>query len=90
MQKRNAIQLNPKDNVAMCIEEIKKGDTIFLAGNISFVAETDIPFAHKTALTDIQADDDITKYGYSIGKATTAIKKGEWIHTHNIKGGSRL
>lgn len=90
MQKRNAVQLNQKDNVAMCIEEIKQGDTISLADGASFPAKTDIPFAHKTALVDIKADDDIVKYGYSIGKATTDIKKGEWIHTHNIKGGSRL
>lgn len=66
---RNAIKLNPKDNVAMCITELKKGDMVVLDQNTAFQALTDIPFAHKVSLENINTDEDVIKYGYSIGKA---------------------
>ncbi len=87
---RNAIQLNPKDNVAMCLSEIKKGDMIILDENVLFYAEEDIPFAHKVSLGNLAQGEDIIKYGYSIGKATYPIAKGAWVHVHNVTGGKRL
>lgn len=87
---RNAIQLNPKDNVAMCLSEIKEGDMIILDDNVLFYAQNDIPFAHKVSLIDLPQGENIIKYGYSIGKATYPIAKGEWVHVHNVTGGKRL
>lgn len=40
---------------------------------------------HKIALTDIEKGADIIKYGYPIGFATEDIKKGESVHSHNMK-----
>ncbi len=40
---------------------------------------------HKIALTDIKKGTDIIKYGYPIGYATENIKKGENVHSHNMK-----
>ena len=40
---------------------------------------------HKYADRDIKKGEDIIKYGCSIGHATTDIKKGEHVHTHNLK-----
>ncbi len=40
---------------------------------------------HKIALCDIKEGQEIIKYGYSIGHAVGDIKKGEHVHTHNIK-----
>lgn len=40
---------------------------------------------HKIALTDIKKGGDIIKYGYPIGHAAEDIKKGDHVHTHNIK-----
>ncbi|MBQ8696507.1 MAG: altronate dehydratase [Clostridia bacterium] len=42
---------------------------------------------HKYALFDIKAGEQIVKYGYPIGVATADIKKGEWVHSHNLKTG---
>ena len=36
------------------------------------------------ALSDIKKDEPIIKYGFSIGKAKSDIKKGEHAHCHNI------
>lgn len=40
---------------------------------------------HKIALTDIEKGADIIKYGYPIGFASQNIKKGESVHSHNMK-----
>lgn len=44
-----------------------------------------IPGGHKVALKDIKKGENVIKYGYPIGHATKNIKKGEWVHTHNVK-----
>ena len=41
--------------------------------------------SQKYALCDIPEDTSIIKYGYPIGKATTTIKAGELVHSHNVK-----
>ena len=40
---------------------------------------------HKYALRDITEGENIIKYGNPIGHAICDIKKGEHVHTHNIK-----
>lgn len=45
----------------------------------------DLNTGHKVALCDIEKDTDIIKYGYPIGIATENIKKGENVHSHNMK-----
>lgn len=45
----------------------------------------DLETGHKIALCDIEENTDIIKYGYPIGKATENIKKGEQVHSHNMK-----
>ena len=40
---------------------------------------------HKYALRDIKAGENIVKYGNPIGHATCDIKKGDHVHTHNVK-----
>lgn len=47
--------------------------------------EIDISDGHKYAVRDIEKGENIIKYGQSIGHATEFIKKGEHVHTHNMK-----
>jgi altronate hydrolase len=80
----NVIIINAKDNVAVALADIKKGMQAVLADGACIEASTDIPYSHKIALFDITMGADIIKYGELIGGAKTDIKKGEWVHTHNI------
>ena len=50
--------------------------------------EIDLSDGHKYALCDIPCGENIIKYGNPIGHATSDIKKGEHIHTHNMKTSS--
>lgn len=52
---------------------------------VCLVASGDIPAGHKYALCDIKKGETVIKYGQIIGRATADIKKGEWVHTHNVK-----
>jgi len=49
--------------------------------NVEVVLET----GHKKALCDIKKGENIVKYGFPIGHATQDIKKGDTVHTQNIK-----
>lgn len=52
---------------------------------VCLTAREGIPAGHKYALTDIKAGETVIKYGEIIGRATTDIKAGEWVHTHNLR-----
>ncbi len=52
---------------------------------VSLDGMENIPAGHKYALKDIAAGEYVVKYGEIIGRATAEIKKGEWVHTHNVK-----
>lgn len=73
-------KINDKDNVAVALEELKKGEII---DNIKLL--DDIPFGHKVLLNDLKSGDNIIKYGNPIGHLTIDCKKGEHIHEHNLK-----
>ncbi len=47
--------------------------------------EVNIEDGHKYARYDIKAGENIIKYGYPIGHATCDIKKGDRVHSHNMK-----
>lgn len=47
--------------------------------------EVNLDDGHKYAIRDINCGENIIKYGQPIGHATAGIKKGEHIHTHNVK-----
>lgn len=45
----------------------------------------DVPYGHKIALTDIPKGGRVMKYGECIGAASADIKKGEYVHVHNME-----
>lgn len=82
MQK--VIKIHENDDVLVALKPLTCGETITCDGESVTLLE-DIPQGHKVALKDISKDSPILKYGLPIGKATADIKKGQWIHTQNLK-----
>lgn len=82
MNKRMLILAN-QDNVGVLLEDAGKGDTA-VCGDIRVECLEDIKYCHKIALTDIPRHTDFIKYGEIIGYALCDIKKGEWVHIHNL------
>ena len=73
------IQIHPKDNVAVALRAIPAG-TVF--GGVTVREE--IPQGHKMAMAALTENDQVVKYGFSIGHATATIAPGQWVHTHNM------
>ncbi len=47
--------------------------------------EVNLQDGHKYAICDIKCGENIIKYGNPIGHATEDIKKGDHVHSHNMK-----
>lgn len=83
-----AVLIHSKDNVATVTEDIQAGQAVcFLAGKLEkeVIARDNIPFGHKTAITDIAKGQDILKYGEVIGRATADIRTGQHVHVQNVE-----
>jgi len=75
--------MNSGDNCATALEDISKDSRVQIR-EISIFINQNIPLGHKIALVDIRKGELVKKYGQTIGIATEDIKKGDWIHTHNL------
>ena len=86
---RNAMIIDAKDNVAVAIEPITKGDNavyVCVGKEVSLPALEDITIYHKLATRDIAKGEPVVKYGEHIGIASSDIKAGEHVHVHNVEG----
>ncbi len=77
-----AIRIHPDDNVAVALEDIRKGETV-----LNVTAAEDIARGHKIALCAIPAGGAVVKYGNPIGLAKADIPAGAWAHVHNVRTG---
>ncbi len=82
----NFIKINENDNVAVALDVIPENTAVNVAGS-DVTTTMEIPAGHKFALADMPEATPVIKYGFRIGNTTAAVKKGEWIHTHNLKTG---
>ena len=86
---RNAMIIDAKDNVAVAIEPIAKGDAavyVCEGKEVSLPALENITIYHKLATRDIAKGEPVVKYGEHIGIAYSDIKAGEHVHVHNVEG----
>ena len=83
MSKAKVVHINAEDNVVVAIAPISKGMEIQV-DDIDITAAEDIPQGHKVAVKPIKKDEQVIKYGVSIGHATKDIETGQWVHTHDM------
>lgn len=90
MEKMLALKVTDLDNVATIFANgvvdgmqvdirDKKGNS----ENVTVIG--DVPYGHKIAVRDIKKGELIVKYGEEIGGALCDIKKGEYVHVHNLE-----
>lgn len=78
------IKIDQKDNVVVATKDITKNQTISIENEV-IKTLNEIPQGHKIAMEDIDQGDKIKKYGSVIGEAKANIRKGEWVHSHNLQ-----
>jgi altronate hydrolase len=74
--------IDEHDDVLIALRDLKKGETV---GGLTLL--DDIPQAHKIARFDLPQGHVLIKYGCPIGILKKDVRKGEWIHSHNLKTG---
>jgi altronate dehydratase len=83
--KENILIIHSRDNVAVALKALGVGEIAVAKGIEGFGALEEIPASHKIALRDISTGEEIIKYGEIVAVSTRDIKKGEWVHTHNLE-----
>ena len=89
MELKLALKVHDDDNVATIFaDDILDGTAVEVRdkkGHSEVITvHGDIPYGHKLAICDIHPGDIIRKYGEEIGAATAEIKKGDYVHVHNL------
>ncbi len=82
----NTIRIDERDNVAVALENISEGDLVRIEGLESFSSTEAIPTSHKVSIVNIPESGDVIRYGEVIALASRDIDRGQWVHTHNLKG----
>jgi hypothetical protein len=73
------------DNVATLLDDAAAGAIdIIGAERGTIVATEPISRGHKIALRDVGIDEAVIKLGARIGHASRSIRRGEWVHLHNL------
>lgn len=83
-----AKRISEKDNVVTAVADCAAGETVtvkFKNAETQYPCNQDVPFGHKIATQDITKGSVVIKYGETIGSAKQDIKKGDWVHIHNVK-----
>ena len=80
---KKSMLIEQEDNVAVAVEPIQKDECTLVNGE-ELKANEFIKEGHKIARWDIKKGEEIIKYGVHIGVATQDIKRGDWVHEHNV------
>jgi (2R)-sulfolactate sulfo-lyase subunit alpha len=79
-----------RDDVGVAVVDVEQGREVvasFMKGGKRLRLQSlgGIPLGHKIALRDLAEGAQVLKYGVPIGRATRAIRKGDYVHTHNLR-----
>ncbi len=90
MELKLALRVDDLDNVATVFANgVTAGTEVEIRdkrGNLDPVTVlADVPYGHKIAVRDIAKGEHIMKYGESIGEAEVDIRRGDYVHVHNMK-----
>ena len=90
MELKLALKVDDLDNVATIFANgITDGMQVEMrdkkGGSEIITVCGDVPYGHKIAVVDIKKGQPIMKYGESIGRASCDIRKGDYVHVHNLE-----
>src|SRR5450755_851928 len=79
----SAIQLHPRDNVAIARVPLSMGTALNVGGQ-TLKTRVAIPAGHKVAIRTVAPNETLIRYGQIIGRASRAIEPGDHVHTQNV------
>ena len=78
------LRLAEGDNVLIATATIAAG-TAFLVDHEVVHSPVPIPLGFKVAAQDLPEGTVAVRYGMPIGRTTSAVRRGEMVHTHNLE-----
>jgi (2R)-sulfolactate sulfo-lyase subunit alpha len=89
--RHNFLVHDAEDSVGVAVHDIAPAPEVLgrvqsTGQELHFDVLDHVPLGHKVALRDIEAGDQVVKYGVAIGLATNDIRAGQHVHVHNLKG----
>lgn len=82
--RRQVLQIDPRDNVAVALADLSSGIEVSVAQKV-YKLVSDVPAKHKFALRNFAPGDSIYMYGVLVGKASRPIATGTRIGTDNLR-----
>ena len=78
------------DDVGVAVSDLESSQDVtglyMNSGNTVELKSRDaIPLGHKIALRDLVEGADVIKYGVRIGRTSTTVQEGDYVHTHNLR-----
>ncbi len=80
---RTALQIDPRDNIAVALADLGKGERIALDGGPITITE-DIPAKHRLAMRDFGTGEIAIQYGVTVGKTSRPVARGGRLTTGNL------
>ena len=77
-------QIHPQDNVATLLEDASGPARVLGAQPQEIQLLEKIALGHKVALRDVAPGEAVIKFGVRIGHASQSIRRGAWVHLHNL------
>ncbi|RDW14078.1 galactonate dehydratase [Paracoccus thiocyanatus] len=74
------LTLDAADNVAIALRDLADGEIL---DGIKLLEA--VPHGHKVARQDLAEGDPVLKFGQVIGAALAPIRRGAWVHSHNLR-----
>jgi altronate hydrolase len=78
------LQLNPRDNVLVALQNLSQGDSLTFQQN-SYLLASPVHAKHKFAIRDLAVGDPVIMYGVLVGKAVEPIARGQALTTRNVR-----
>lgn len=80
---------NEGDSVGVAVRNLTPGTAnggyLNAPGDVQVELTEPVSLGHKIALTDIADGADVIEYGVRVAHASSAIKRGQHVHVHNVR-----
>jgi len=82
--KRRVIQMHPKDNVLVALQNLSAGENILFNGE-NYILLDEVKAKHKFYIADLTKGSEVYMYGVLVGKVENDVSKGALMTTENLK-----
>ncbi|WP_339878635.1 altronate dehydratase family protein [uncultured Algoriphagus sp.] len=77
------LQIHPKDNVLVALQDLISGDTVEHK-DLKIILKDNVPAKHKFAINDLTKGEQVYMYGGIVGKTLSNIPSGGVLSTQNV------